>query len=215
MRPPSGIISRALPTRLEKTRSMRLRSSGSSISSGMRISTSTRCASAEASSDSQPAAATSRSLHTSAPRGAAARDVQQVLQQFLNAPRSAVDVGGQTLHLRRSQVGIHQHLGAAIHRRQRIAQIVHDGTREASDGGDALLTDQLLARLLDGGAHGVEGARQPSELILADHFHPVLVILPGHLGGRAVQFLERLDDPPRQQIGQSQAGGRRPAARAE
>ena len=49
---------------------------------------------------------------------------------------------------------------------------------------NTLLPDQFVAGLLDGLAHGVEGPRQASQLILADDFHPVRVILPGDLRGR-------------------------------
>ena len=49
-------------------------------------------ASAVAASESQAAAATSRSRQNSGAHLLAARDIQQVLQQFLNAPRGAVNV---------------------------------------------------------------------------------------------------------------------------
>ena len=134
----------------------------------------------------------------------AARYVQQILQQFLNAARCAIDIAGQALHVRGRQVGIHQHLGAAIDRRQRIAQIVHDRAGEAPDGRDALLPDQILARLPDGGAHIVERARQAAHLVFAGHLHLDGVVLARHFGRGAVQLLHRLDDPARQQVREAQ-----------
>ncbi len=126
-----------------------------------------------------------------------ARDVHQVLQQLLNAPRSPVNVSCQPLHVGRRQIGVHQHFGPAVNSRQRIAEVVHDGTGEPADGGDPLLPDQLLARLPDGGAHLVESARQPAHLVLAAHLHLDGIVVPRHLRRRAVELFHRLDDAPR------------------
>ena len=56
--------------------------------------------------------------------------VVQILQQFLNTAGSPVDVTGQPLELRRSNIRIHHDLGAAVDSCQRITQIVADDSHQ-------------------------------------------------------------------------------------
>ena len=91
---------------------------------------------------------------------------------------------------------------------------MHDGAGEASDGGDALLADQVFARLADGGAHVVEGSGQAADFVFARDCDFDGVILAGHFRRGAVQLFHRLHDAARQQIGQAEPGRHRHAATA-
>ncbi len=97
--PPFGMASSALPIRFANPRSMRLRSSGSSISGGIESEIVTPCASAADGSDSHAADATSRRRQSSGGGALSARKIEQILQQLLNAPRRAIDIRRQALHV--------------------------------------------------------------------------------------------------------------------
>ena len=114
-------------------------------------------------------------------------------------------LAASALHLGGRQVGVHQHLGAAVDRRQRVAQVVHDGTGQAADGRDALVPDQVLPRLLQGRAHRVERRGQTAEFVAAVDRHAIVVVLPRDFGGGPIQRFHRPHDAPRQQPGQPQA----------
>ena len=115
-------------------------------------------------------------------------------------------VARQPLHLRHAQMRLGEHLGSAVDRGERVAEIVHDRGSKPADGGDPLLVDQVLARAPDGSAHLVEAGGQPAELVLAADVEADLVVLPRHFGGGAVEFLHRLDELAGERVSQGQAG---------
>src|ERR1051326_7095322 len=126
--PPLGIASSALPIRLLKARSMRLRSSGTSISGGISSAIVTPCWPAAWARASQAAQAAGFGCGV-----LAAGDVEQVLQELLDTARGAIDVAGQALDVGGREVGIDQHLGAAVDGGERVAQVVDDRAGEAGD----------------------------------------------------------------------------------
>ena len=99
--------------------------------------------------------------------GATQLTIGQLAEHFVNHSRGAIDISSEALKLVRAEVAVHHHFRAAIDGGKGIAEVVHDGTRKLSDGGNALTANELFARALDGAGHRVERTGKATEFVIA------------------------------------------------
>ena len=95
--------------------------------------------------------------------------------------------------------GLVQHVGRHPHRRQRGAQLVrHVGDEAPLHPGQVL---ELADLALQAGRHPVERRRQPGQVVLAAHPHPLVEPARGEPLGDAGGHPDRRDDLPGDQPG--------------
>src|SRR6185312_4081800 len=130
---------------------------------------------------------------------AAARHVNQLAQHFINHSRRTVDIAGQALKLVRTEIAVHHHFRAAVDRRERITEVMHDGAGKLPNGGNALTSDELFARALDGAGHRIERAGQTAEFVIAMHRHLRSIVFAADEGGGLIELTDGAEDTPREQ----------------